>query len=82
MYQLADSVHSFFFGPLGQEPAPDPEPSVREIAAAVGVAPSTISRRWKEIVRAMQLWSIAEDPPRSWKEPDIARNGDYPAKFW
>jgi hypothetical protein len=80
IYQLASAVHTLFFGLFNEKPPPDPEPSVREIAKAAGVSPSTISRRLPEIVRAIQLWNLIEDVPDEWKDPPIPRHPDYVGK--
>ena len=80
MYQLARDVHESFFDIQGN--ARKDAPSMRQVAKNAGVAPSTISRRWYEICRAMDLWALAASPPEEWNEPEIPHDPDFPGRQW
>jgi len=80
MYQLAHSVHTALNEFMNQGAIDNP--TMRGLAKAAGVAPSTISRRWDEIIRAMNLWAIAEVPPEEWLEPKIPQSPDFQSRHW
>lgn len=79
LYQFVSDV-SGYFDSLDPNADEDDGPSVRGLAKATGVAPSTISRRLPDLLRAKELWDLAENPPEDWVKPAIRESPDYPLK--
>lgn len=79
LYQMISDAGEYF---AGIEPDVDEEggPTVRGLAKAIGVAPSTVTRQLPALARAKELWDLAENPPEEWVEPDIPMSPDYPKK--